>query len=82
MKAPEVLETGHVDPDKLDEFEDFEEDFLGDHLAYVNRLRAHYLDKLGLQRWDIVCLRRVFDWCGHVCRFQKYAPDRLALLAL
>ena len=38
--------------------------------------------KWGLERWDMVVLGRVYDWAGHVARFQKWAPDRYALRAL
>ena len=41
-------------------------------------LRAKYK----LERWDRICLDRVFTWAGHVARFGKYAQDRIAWQAL
>ena len=35
-----------------------------------------------MERWDVVCLGKVFTWAGHVARFAKWAPDRLALRVL
>ena len=39
-------------------------------------------EKWSLERWDMVVLSRVYDWAGHVARFQKWAPERYALRAL
>eukprot|EP00959_Pyramimonas_sp_CCMP1952_P142033 2973216-Pyramimonas_sp.AAC.1 len=34
--------------------------------------------KYNLERWDRICLERVFTWAGHVARFGKYSQDRIA----
>ena len=41
-----------------------------------------YRKKYNLPRWDRIAVTRVFNWAGHVARFQGYAPDRLAFKAL
>ena len=51
-------------------------------MCLVNRLRNKLTDELGLERWDKVCLSRVYDWAGHVARFGKHQVDRLAWKAL
>ena len=53
-------------------------DYLADCHSQLHRLRTKY----GLERWHICVLSRVFDWAGHVGRFSKWAPERLAYKAL
>ena len=49
-----------------------------DYMAITaSRLRA-YRGRAGVRRWDEEALLRAFKWAGHVARFSRHAPSRLA----
>eukprot|EP00959_Pyramimonas_sp_CCMP1952_P336913 7054929-Pyramimonas_sp.AAC.1 len=57
-------------------------DDTGDYLAVCHVHLQRYRQKYNLERWHVSALSRVFDWAGHVGRFSKWAPERLAHKAL
>ena len=49
-----------------------------EYMSITSALLNKYRDKYEFRRWDAEALGKVFDWAGHVARFSKWAPNRLA----
>ena len=69
-------------PEGEDDFADFPDDPLGDHCRNVNSKLNQLRTQFNLDRWDKICLRRVYDWAGHVARFGSRQKQRYAWKAL
>ena len=62
---------------------DMKEDFTaGDYMAVTAVLMNKYRARAGWLRWDQEALLRAYSWAGHVARFGRRAPERLAFKVL
>ena len=57
---------------------DWDDNLVGEHCRAINEKLSLLQAKYKLERWDGICLERVFTWAGHVARFGKYGQDRIA----
>ena len=53
-----------------------------DYTVVTARKINEYRSTRTTLRWDDAALKAAYTWAGHVARFAKYAPQRLALKAL
>ena len=53
-----------------------------DYMAVSASKLQRYRAQRRARRWDESALLSAYTWAGHVARFSKYSPQRLALKAL